>query len=173
MARRPRDNGGRRTQNVPRLWTGEEARAKAPSTTTRYSATGYADTHAATLLIVDNDFKVVSALAHALLLEGHEVLTAFSAESGLHAAHLSRVDVILVDLGMPLSSDVGLLRRLRAEEEHRGTPVGIITADYSFDDSLLNELHQLGATVAFKPLLLAELVGLTRMLFACECTVSG
>jgi DNA-binding response OmpR family regulator len=131
-----------------------------------YSARRYADAQTATLLIVDNDLKVVNAFAGALRWEGYEVLTAFSAESGLCAAHISRIDAILVDLRMPLANGIEFLRRLRAEEGHRVTPVAVITGDYSLDDTLSNELQALGATVAFKPLLLAELVGLTRILLA-------
>jgi hypothetical protein len=40
------------------------------------------------------------------------------------------------------------------------------TGDYSLDDTLGTELDQLGARVAFKPWLVAELVDLTSRLLA-------
>jgi DNA-binding response OmpR family regulator len=67
---------------------------------------------------------------------------------------------------MPLANGVEFLRRLRADEGHRDTPVAVVTGDYSLDDTVAGELHQLGARVVFKPLLLAELVELTRRLLA-------
>jgi CheY-like chemotaxis protein len=118
-----------------------------------------------TVLIVDDDPPTVEIFAEVLRLEGFQVRTALSTESGMRAVQASRPDVILLDLNMPLANGVEFLRRLRADEWHRGTPVAIVTGD-SLDDTVASELHQLGANVAFKPLLSAELVALTRRLLA-------
>ena len=59
------------------------------------------------------------------------------------------------------SNFVGGCARMR----HRGTPVAVVTGD-CLDDTVAIELHQLGASVACKPLLGAELVALTRRLLA-------
>jgi two-component system OmpR family response regulator len=118
------------------------------------------------VLIVDDDRATVDIFAQVLRLEGFEVRTALSAESGLRAAQASCPDAILVDFRMPLTNGVEFLRRLRADEGHRDTPVAVVTGDYSLDDTVADELHQLGARVVFKPLLLAELVDLTRRLLA-------
>ena len=83
----------------------------------------------------------------------------------MRAAQASRPDAILIDFNMPLANGVEFLRRLRADEWHRGTPVAVVTGD-SLDDTVATELRQLGASVAFKPLLGAELVALTRRLLA-------
>ena len=118
-----------------------------------------------TVLIVDDDPPTLDIFAEVLRLEGFEVRTALSTESGMRAVQASRPDAILLDLNMPLANGVEFLRRLRADEWHRGTPVGVVTGD-SLDDTVATELHQLGASVAFKPLLGAELVALTRRLLA-------
>jgi len=115
---------------------------------------------------VDDDLAAVDTFAQALRLEGYEVRTALSAESGLRAVETSRPDAILVDLRMPIANGVEFLRRLRADEGHRDTPVAVVTGDYALDDTIATDLHRLGARVAFKPLWLAELVGLTHMLLA-------
>ena len=118
------------------------------------------------MLIVDDDPATVDIFAEVLRLEGYEVQTALSAEAGLRAVHASRPDAILVDFRLPLANGVTFLRRLRACEAHRDTPVAVVTGDYSLDDTLTSELHQLGARVAFKPLWVAELVDLTSRLLA-------
>jgi CheY-like chemotaxis protein len=118
-----------------------------------------------TVLIVDDDPPTVDISAALLRLEGFEVRTALSTESGMRAVQATHPDAILIDFNMPLANGVEFLRRLRADEWHRGTPVAVVTGD-SLDDTVATELHELGASVAFKPLLGAELVALTRRLLA-------
>jgi DNA-binding response OmpR family regulator len=123
-----------------------------------------------TVLIVDDDPPTVDIFAAVLRLEGFEVRTALSTESGMRAVQASRPDAILIDFNMPLANGVEFLRRLRADEWHRGTPVAVVTGD-SLDDAVATELQQLGASVAFKPLLGAELVALTRRLLASRVSI--
>jgi CheY-like chemotaxis protein len=123
-----------------------------------------------TVLIVDDDPPTVDIFAAVLRLEGFEVRTALSTESGMRAVQASRPDAILIDFNMPLANGVEFLRRLRADEWHRGTPVAVVTGD-SLDDAAATELQQLGASVAFKPLLGAELVTLTRRLLASRVSI--
>ena len=65
---------------------------------------------------------------------------------------------------MPLLDGLGFLRRLRAHDDQRQTPVAIVTGDYFLDDAVSNELQELGAELRFKPLWLEDLVGLARNL---------
>jgi two-component system, OmpR family, response regulator len=125
----------------------------------------------ATVLIVDDDPATVDIFAQVLRLEGYEVRTALSAEGGMRAVHASRPDAILVDFRLPVANGVEFLRRLRACEGHRDTPVAVVTGDYSLDDTIGTELHQLGARVAFKPLWVAELVDLTSRLLAGRASI--
>jgi DNA-binding response OmpR family regulator len=118
------------------------------------------------VLIVDDDPRTVDTFAQVLRLEGYEVCTALSAEDGMRAMHETGPDAILLDYNLPLANGAAFLRQLRACEEHRDTPVAIITGDYSLGDAPGTELHQLGATVAFKPLRVGELVDLMTRLLA-------
>ena len=118
----------------------------------------------ATILIVDDDEGVTQTFARMLQLEGFEVRTAVSAETGLSEAERSRPDAIILDLRMPLVDGLAFLRRLRAQDEQRSTPVAIVTGDYFLDDSVSAELRDLGAELRFKPLWLEDLVGLARNL---------
>jgi DNA-binding response OmpR family regulator len=118
----------------------------------------------AKILIVDDDEGVTQTFARMLRLEGYQVRTAGTAEKGLAEAEATRPDAIILDLRMPLVDGLGFLRRLRAHEAQRETPVAIVTGDYFMDDSVSNELQELGAELQFKPLWLDDLVRLARNL---------
>jgi len=113
---------------------------------------------------VDDDEGVTQTFARMLRLEGYQVRTAVSAETGLREAEDSHPDAIILDLRMPLIDGLGFLRRLRQHDEQRSTPVAIVTGDYFLDDSISAELRDLGAELRFKPLWLEDLVGLARNL---------
>jgi DNA-binding response OmpR family regulator len=123
-----------------------------------------AETTASKILIVDDDEGVTQTFARMLRLEGYQVRTAVSAETGLQEAEDSRPDAIILDLRMPLVDGLGFLRRLRAHDDQRLVPVAIVTGDYFLDDSVSTELRELGAELRFKPLWLEDLVGLARNL---------
>ena len=114
----------------------------------------------ATVLVVDDDKAVTQTFARMLRFEGYQVRTAVTAEEGLIEAEQRHPDIIILDLRMPLVDGLGFLRRLRAHDDQRATPVAIVTGDYLLDDSVSTELRELGAELRFKPLWLAELVDL-------------
>ena len=116
----------------------------------------------AKILIVDDDEGVTQTFARMLRLEGYQVRTAASAETGLREAETSQPDAIILDLRMPLLDGLGFLRRLRAQDNQRSTPVAIVTGDYFLDEDVSSELYELGAELRFKPLWLEDLVGLAR-----------
>ena len=122
------------------------------------------DQRTSKILIVDDDEGVTQTFARMLRLEGYQVRTAVSAETGLREAEDSRPDAIILDLRMPLVDGLGFLRRLRAHDDQRLVPVAIVTGDYFLDDSVSTELRELGAELRFKPLWLEDLVGLARNL---------
>ena len=130
----------------------------------RVLALGGAGPLTATILIVDDDEGVTETFARMLRLEGYAVRTAVSAETGLREAVYGHPDAIILDLRMPLIDGLGFLRRLRAHEGQRPTPVAIVTGDYFVEDTTSAELHELGAELRFKPLWLEDLVELARNL---------
>jgi len=122
------------------------------------------------ILIVDDDESVTQTFASMLRLEGYQVRTAITAENGLRVAEEIRPDAIILDLRMPLVDGLGFLRRLRAKEEQRLTPVAIVTGDYFLEDEISSELRELGAELRFKPMWLEDLVGLARDLLERDST---
>src|SRR3977135_666584 len=116
------------------------------------------------ILIVDDDEGVTATFARMLRLEGYQVRTAVSAEKGLSEVEQRHPEPHIRHLRMPLVDGLGFLRRLRAHDDQRDTPVAIVTGDYFLDDSVSTELRELGAELRFKPLWLEDLVGLARNL---------
>ena len=121
-------------------------------------------TAAPRVVIVDDDVSTTQTFAEILALAGYDVRTAITAESGLREIEETRPDAVILDLRMPFINGVGFLYRLRAVEQHRQTPVVIVTGDQCLDDGVLDELRDLGAQVRFKPLWLEDLIDVARSL---------
>lgn len=116
------------------------------------------------VLIVDDDPATADSFSRTLRLEGFEVWAALSAEEGLSLAQLHQPNVVVLDLRMPLTSGLQLLRALRAIPGLASTPVAIVTGDYGLDDDVRDEIKALGAELRFKPIWIEELVTLAREL---------
>ncbi len=116
-----------------------------------------------TILVIDDDQTVTETFATALHREGFNVRTAMNAENGLREATSFHADAIILDLRMPLINGLGFLYRLRNWDEHRHTPVAIVTGAV-VDDSTQAELTELGAELRFKPLWLEDVVELAHQL---------
>ena len=126
---------------------------------------GVSGKSAPTILVIDDDRTVTETFATALYREGFNVRTAANAETGLREAAAHHADAIIVDLKMPLINGLGFLYRLRTSDEHRKTPVAIVTGAV-VDDSMQAELNELGAELRFKPIWLEDVVQLAHDLVA-------
>ena len=116
------------------------------------------------LLIVDDDGATTQTFARILTLEGYDVRTATTAEVALCENDSWRPDAIILDLWMPFINGLGFLYRLRGREDRRDTPVVMVTGDQCLEDTIIDEIHELGAEVYFKPLWLEDLVTVVRKL---------
>lgn len=120
------------------------------------------DKGGASLLVVDDDEGVMSTFAQMLRQQGYHVRVAATAADALRETEKYAPDAIILDLRMPVMDGLEFLRRLRANERQRDTPVAVVTGDYFLDDSTFAELQQLGAKLRFKPLWIDDLAGLAR-----------
>jgi DNA-binding NtrC family response regulator len=117
-----------------------------------------------TILVIDDDDGVTQTFARMLRIEGFDVHTASTAETGLRQVHHVKPHAIILDLRMPRVDGLNFLRRLRQQNSYGNTPVAVITGDYFIDDGAVDEIHRLGADVKFKPLWLDDLVELAHTL---------
>jgi CheY-like chemotaxis protein len=79
------------------------------------------------LIIEDNPVNLEFVVA-VLESGGYRLLTATTAEAGLHAARTERPDVILLDIHLPRISGYEVAQRLKADPATAPIPIVAITA---------------------------------------------
>jgi len=88
----------------------------------------------ARVLIVDDDLDLQDALADAVRLEGHEVRVASNGLEGLVALRSHPIDLIILDMMMPVMDG----RAFRAEQQRdpqlAGVPVVVVSASLPIPD---------------------------------------
>ena len=80
-----------------------------------------------TILVVEDDLSLRSALADKLSHEGFLVLEASNGEEGLAQVQSQQPDLILLDIVMPRMDGVAMLKALRATPEGKDTKVIVLT----------------------------------------------
>ena len=79
-----------------------------------------------TVLIVDDDLKLLKMLQRTLTYEGLNALTATNGQEALAAIHTHKPEVVILDWMMPKVSGLDVVRQLRSEENQ--TMVLMLTA---------------------------------------------
>ena len=95
----------------------------------------------ATILIVDDDTALRSAIAMALADLGHQPKEAGDGDAALIWLSLHRADAVLLDLRMPGMDGMEVLRRIQAKPD--APPVAVLTAVPTSDNTI--EAMRLGA----------------------------
>jgi two-component system response regulator MprA len=113
------------------------------------------------LLVVDDDPDVLDSLGRALRLAGYSVTVASNGGDALDAVARSPVDLIVLDILMPIVDGFDMCRRLR--ERGDGTPILVLTARDDIDDRVTG--LEVGADdYLVKPFALRELQARIRAL---------
>src|SRR5689334_7792494 len=111
-----------------------------------------------TVLVVDDEPKIVQLARDYLEHAGFAVLTAGDGPSALHSAQVRRPDLIVLDLGLPGVDGLEVMRSIRASGS---TPIVVVTARDTELDKLLG--LELGADdYVTKPFSPRELVARVR-----------
>ena len=71
-------------------------------------------TPAARILVIDDNPHVVDILGRYLGEEGYGVLSALTSDEGLKLAILSRPELVLLDIALPGTDGIELLKRIRS-----------------------------------------------------------
>ena len=82
----------------------------------------------ARILMIDDEPNHLKVVKLILEREGYRVLTAGNGEEGLILAKVEQPHVVLLDVMMPKMDGYEALRRLRADQDLKNTPVIMITA---------------------------------------------
>src|ERR1700685_1371210 len=107
------------------------------------------------VLVVDDDADVRDSLRRALGYAGYEVATAVNGAEALKSVAKSPVDLIILDVLMPMLDGLGACRALRDRGD--GTPVLVLTARDTVDDRVAG-LDAGADDYLVKPFALRELV---------------
>jgi CheY-like chemotaxis protein len=114
------------------------------------------------VLVVDDSADSVAIVQAILRNRGFEVEAACDGPSALEMLEKRRPDVILLDVMMPAMSGMEVLDRIRANPQHAGIPVILVTAKAADEDLL--EGYKFGAdyyiTKPFTPRQLLYGIGL-------------
>lgn len=108
------------------------------------------------ILLIDDDEMLQELIAITIECEGHEVLKADNGRSGLEIVDQQHVDLIILDMMMPVMDGLSFLHWLR-DEKKSTIPVLALTGMGS--DKNEKEIISAGATqVLFKPIEIDDLV---------------
>jgi DNA-binding response OmpR family regulator len=103
-----------------------------------------------TILIVDDEKRLVSLVESYLTQEGYRVVTAYNGKDALPVAQKEKPDLIILDIMMPEMNGYDFMRVHRADHD---TPIIMLTAKVEDDDKVIG--LELGAddyvTKPFKP----------------------
>ena len=75
------------------------------------------------VLIIDDDFEIVSILTEILKLEGHEIHSAPEPVEGMQKARKLKADLIILDYHMPGTTGAHLYESLRRNNATKSTPI--------------------------------------------------
>jgi two-component system response regulator MprA len=113
-----------------------------------------------TILVVDDDSRIVNMLRRALAYEGYTVRAATSGLGGLESARDEPPNLVVLDLMLPDLDGYEVCRRLRAESD---VPILMLTARDEIDDRVRG-LDEGADDYLVKPFALQELLARVRVL---------
>jgi DNA-binding response OmpR family regulator len=105
--------------------------------------TGYGRSMVASIriLFIDDDDAIQRAVKRTAEAFGYEVLQALDGPQGLELAAKERIDVILLDINMPMMDGRDVLKRLKQDTKTAGIPVLMLsTRDGQYDRQVALEL---------------------------------
>jgi len=110
----------------------------------------------ARILIIDDDFEIVSLLTEILKHEGHDVDSAGEPVEGMRKARELKPEMIILDYHMPGATGAHLFESLRRNQSSRLTPILFMSGEASPND-ILNELSDsAGSRFLAKPVHLED-----------------
>jgi two-component system chemotaxis response regulator CheY len=81
------------------------------------------------ILVADDSASVRRHLRQALEPAGFEILEAENGERGLAIARERSLDLMIIDINMPIMDGFEMIAKVRALEEHRTTPIFVLTTE--------------------------------------------
>ncbi len=118
------------------------------------------------VLIIDDDFEIVSILTEILKVEGHEADSAGDPVEGMRKARALKPDLIILDYHMPGNTGAHLFESLRRNNATKLTPILFMSGEAS-PELILSEITDTEAARFLpKPVKLEEFRKAIRELLA-------
>jgi two-component system alkaline phosphatase synthesis response regulator PhoP len=89
------------------------------------------------ILVIDDEANIVRLVRDYLEQAGYRVFTASNAETGLHILRRERIDLVVLDLGLPDRDGWDLTRQIRADRQLAALPVVMLTARVDDSDKII------------------------------------
>jgi DNA-binding response OmpR family regulator len=110
----------------------------------------------ARVLIIDDDFEIVSILTEILKVENHEVSSAGEPVEGMQMARKVKPDLIILDYHMPGNTGSHLFESLRRNNATKATPILFMSGEADPAQILAEVSDSSGARFLPKPVKLEE-----------------
>ena len=118
-----------------------------------------------TVLTIDDSRTMREMLNHALVQAGYTVIQAVDGVAGLEVLQANGADVVITDINMPRMDGFGFIEGMRADPNHKATPVLVLTTES--DAAKKQRAREAGATGwIVKPFDPAKLVDAVRRVAA-------
>jgi two-component system chemotaxis response regulator CheY len=112
---------------------------------------------AKTVLIVDDSSVVRQVVSYTLSKAGYELIVAVNGKDALTKLPNAMIAMVITDLNMPEMNGIELIRELRKRNEHKFTPIVMLTT--VSEESRKQEGKEAGASGwIFKPFTSAQLM---------------
>ena len=89
------------------------------------------------ILVIDDEANILRLVRDYLQQAGYQVLTASTAESGLHVLRRETPDLLVLDLGLPDQDGWDLTRLIRSDRQLRRIPIIMLTARVEDTDRII------------------------------------
>ena len=81
------------------------------------------------VMTVDDSASVRQMVNFTLTAAGYEVITAVDGQDALGKLNGGAINLVITDLNMPNLDGIGLIRRLRADPQHKFVPIIMLTTE--------------------------------------------
>ena len=82
-----------------------------------------------TILIIDDIQENIDILEHQLKTEGFDIISATDAPKGLHILKEQKIDLVLLDINMPVLDGITLLGNIREDKHLDDIAILMVTAN--------------------------------------------
>jgi CheY-like chemotaxis protein len=120
------------------------------------------------ILLVEDELAAAEAVGYLLQLNGFQVTTAADGREAVQSLELSRPDLVLSDVMMPLMDGFDLVRHIRGDPELRDLPVVLMSAAHNILTTASG-----ASAVLTKPLDFNRLLALVRGLLGAAAPDAG